>query len=124
MSIEWILTEDKYEVSTKNHLLQIMSKGTRFTETGTPPSDYWSSDYIQTADIDLESDSMINPIGSSTEPFGGSYDGNHFAITDWTYSSNSEDNTGLFGYISTALIQNISLEGTWVLSCASNSGST
>lgn len=83
MLVEWILTDGKYEISTKNHRLQIMNKGILFTNNGSSPIDFWGSDYIQTADVDLESDPNIKPIGSSTEPFTGSYDGNHFAITDW-----------------------------------------
>lgn len=39
-----------------------------------------------------------------------------------SYTNTSEDNTGLFGYVSASLIQNIALEGTWALTCASNSG--
>lgn len=122
MSVEWFTTNAKYEISSKNHLLQLMNKGTLFTDTGTPPSDYWSSDYIQTAGVDLDSDSNIKPIGTSTESFSGSYDGSHYAITDWSYQNALEDNVGLFGYTSAALIQNINLEGSWVLSGGSQCG--
>lgn len=122
MSVNWILTESKYEISSKNHLLQLMNKGTLFSDTGTPPTDYWSSDYIQVSDIDLESDSSIKPIGSSVESFSGSYNGQGFSITDWNYQNASEDHVGLFGYISAALLQDISMEGTWLLSGGSQCG--
>lgn len=122
MSVVWVTSNSKYEISSKDHLLQLMSGGTLFADTGTHPSDYLSSDYIQTADIDLAADSRITPIGSSTESFSGSYDGSNFSITDWTYENTSEDNVGLFAHISSALIQNVSIEGSWVLSGGSQCG--
>lgn len=122
MSIDWVINNSKYEISSKEHLLQLMTKGTLLTDSGSTPTDYWSSDYIQTTDIDLESDSNITPIGTSSEPFTGSYDGSEYAITDWTHENISENNVGLFGYTSAALIQNINMEGTWVLSGGSQCG--
>lgn len=121
MSVDWVLNNSKYEISSKNHLLQLMSNGTLFSDTGTPPTNYWSSDYIQTDDIDLESDGNISPIGSSTNPFTGSYDGSGFSITDWVHTT-SDPNAGFFGYASAALIQNINMEGSWVLSASSQCG--
>lgn len=121
MSVDWVLNNSKYELSSKNHLLQLMSNGTLFSDTGTPPTNYWSSDYIQTDDIDLESDGNISPIGSSTNPFTGSYDGSGFSITDWVHTTSDPD-AGFFGYASAALIQNINMEGSWVLSAGSQCG--
>lgn len=122
MSVDWVITNSKYELSSKNHLLQLMSNGTLFSDTGTPPTNYWSSDYIQTDDVDLESDGDIAPIGSSSDPFSGSFDGRGFSVTDWTYENASEDYVGFFGYVSAALIQNINMEGSWVLSAGSQCG--
>ena len=123
-SVEWVVTDGKYEVSSRNHLLQIMSQGgnPNLNDTGSPPTAYWSSDYVQTADIDLQADPLVSPIGSSTEPFVGSYDGSGFSITDWTYQDPSRDDSGLFGYLSSAVVKNVNLEGTWILSCASRGG--
>lgn len=121
MSVAWILNDSKYEISSKEHLLQLMNDGTLYSDTGSPPTDYWSSDYIQTIDIYLEADDRIKPIGSSSEPFSGSYDGNNYGITDYTYKNASESNVGLFGYVSEALLQNFSLEGTWIIESAGQS---
>ncbi|CAM9889927.1 unnamed protein product [Ectocarpus sp. 6 AP-2014] len=122
MSVDWVVNNAKYEISSKEHLLQIMSEGILYTDTGSPPTDYWSSDYIQTVDIDLESDANISPIGTSSEPFTGSYYGSGFSITDWSYQNASEDNVGLFGYVSESTIENVSLEGTWILNGGSQCG--
>lgn len=122
MSVDWILTGSKYEISSKNHLLQLMSNGTLFSDTGSPPTDYWNSDYVQVSDVDLEMDSNTTPIGSSSEPFSGSFDGSGYSVTDWSYQNGSEDNVGLFGYVSESTIENVSLEGTWILNGGSNCG--
>lgn len=122
MSVDWVLNNSKYELSSKNHFLQLMSNGTLFSDTGTPPTNYWSSDYIQTDDVDLESDGNIVPIGNSNDPFSGSFDGSGYAITDWAYDNASDSNVGFFGYISDALIQNVNMEGSWVLSSGSQCG--
>jgi len=84
MSVEWVSSDSKYEISSKNHLLQLMSNGTLFSDTGNPPSDYLSSDYIQVVSIDLESDSnfefhhkgpehgrQLDPVGSESLWFPG-----------------------------------------------------
>jgi len=122
MSVEWVSSDSKYEISSKNHLLQLMSNGTLFSDTGTPPSNYWSSDYIQVTDIDLESDANIQPIGDSLVPFSGSYDGDNFSITDWSHESLTGDNVGLFGYTSNSTIRNLNMEGSWTLSGVNHCG--
>lgn len=120
-TITWVITDLKYEISSKEHLLQLMNKGSLYTDSGSPPSSYWSSDYIQTVDIDLESDSSITPIGTLSDSFTGSYDGSSFSITDWNYSTTG-DNIGLFGYISESTLSNINMEGTWDLTGNENCG--
>lgn len=122
MSVEWVSSDSKYEISSKNHLLQLMSNGTLFSDTGNPPSDYLSSDYIQVVSIDLESDSNIQPIGNSLMPFSGSYDGDNFSITDWSYDSLTSDNVGLFGYTSNSTIRGLNMEGSWTLSGVNHCG--
>ena len=97
-SVTWVRQNSKYEISSKEHILQLMSKGELYTDSGDFPVSYWSSDYIQTVSIEMESDVNISPIGSSTEPFTGSFDGDYFSITDWSFSS-TENCIGLFGYV-------------------------
>ncbi len=73
-----------------------------------------------TADIDL-SDYIWTPIGTVDKPFSAKFDGNNKRISGINVTNNlavfvgnnvtkvSENNVGLFGYISNAIIQNLNL---------------
>lgn len=119
MSVTWTLNgNSKYEVSSKEHLLQLMNKGSLYTDAGAPPTDYWASDYEQTVDIDLETDTNIFPIGIFTDRFTGSYDGGNFSVSNWSYNAGANDSiqethVGLFGYFQGTVIENLKLEGVW-----------
>lgn len=110
-----------YEVSSPEHLKQIMNKGALYTDAGTKPSNYWAADYIQTADIDLLGDSSdITPIGSSTEVFEGDYDGGNFSISNWSYvdpefttANDCANRAGLFGQVDRTVFKNMRLSGVW-----------
>lgn len=111
MSVHWVVSgTGSYEVSSKNHLLQLMHNGGKFANTGTPPSNYMSSSYVQTTDIDLESDiSNIKPITD----FRGVYDGQGFRISNWRCTALSVKGTALFGITVNAEIKNLVLDGVW-----------
>ena len=120
MSVTWVLNgSSKYEISSKEHLLQLMTQGTLYADTGSPPADYWDGDYEQTVDIDLETDANIVPIGVSGDTFSGTYDGSEFAISNWSYLSTGV-HVGLFGNTSGATLENIRLKGVWTISDSSN----
>ena len=114
-----------YQVSSPEHLKQIMHQGALYTDAGAFPTDYFATgtNYIQTADIDLLGDSTdIVPIGSSPIFFNGSYDGGEFKISNWSYidpnfstSNNCLFEVGLFGRCSGSTLKNIRLSGVWEL---------
>ena len=117
MSVTWVLNgSSKYEISSKEHLLQLMTQGTLYTDAGSPPADYWDGDYEQTVDIDLAADANIAPIGTRDDSFTGTYDGSNFSISNWSFSGTGLD-VGLFGRTGSTL-QNIRLKGVWVVSDA------
>ncbi len=123
MSVTWVLngSSNKYEVSSKEHLLQIMTQGTLYADAGNPPADYWSDDYEQTVDIDLEFDANITPIGASSgDNFNGTYDGGNFSISNWsfdgTFSGGGPNYLGLFGHMNGGMLENIKLAGVWTVS--------
>lgn len=129
-TVDWVQdSSSRYEVSSKEHLLQIMQNGTYLPNTGSTPANYRSVSFIQTADIDLESD-IANIVPIST--FTGTYDGQNFAISNWSCTPVSGKGTALFGYTSGATIQNCVLNGVWstlntndgALFAAHNSNST
>lgn len=62
------------------------------------------------------SGSGFNPIGSSSSPFTGNFDGLGHSISNLTIYRPSQFYAGLFAYISSATIQNLSLLGGSVLS--------
>ena len=112
MSLAWVLDgSSRHEVSSKQHLLQIMNNGSLYTDTGSSPVDYLSSSYIQTADIDLAGETVI-PIGTETSPFAGAYDGGNFKISNWSFTGTLND-SGLFGYCSLVTLCNMVLSGVW-----------
>ena len=126
-TITWIVDGNgNYEISSREHLLQLMNNGTLYTNAGSVPADYWAvgTSYIQTTDIDLLNDSTnIKPIGNSSSRFYGNYDGNSYKISNWHYldpefSSTTtlcEHTVGLFGITQTGVLKNIRLAGTFLL---------
>lgn len=120
-SVTW--TQDansNYEISSVNHLLQLMHGGTLFTNAGSPPASYLTVNYIQTVDIDLASESAsIVPIGN----FNGIYDGQGYRISNWSYDA-ANSGAGLFlGASGTgASLRNMVLDGVWILLNGNNSG--
>ncbi|CAN0539479.1 unnamed protein product, partial [Ectocarpus sp. 12 AP-2014] len=111
----------QYEVSTKEHLLQLMHQGTMYINGSDFPADYWSASYLQTADIDLIDDhEHIAPIGESTSnPFSGDYDGGSYTISNWC-STEGCDQTGLFGEVNSGSLKHLRLGGVWTSSGASS----
>lgn len=113
-----------YEVSSPEHLKQIMNKGSLYTDTGSSPSSYWANgtNYIQTVDVDLLSDSTdIKPIGDS-DVFFGDYDGGNYSISNWSYldpnftsTTSCQTLVALFGYTQANILKNIRLTGIFDL---------
>ncbi|CAN0560771.1 unnamed protein product, partial [Ectocarpus sp. 12 AP-2014] len=119
-TLTWVKSGTQYEVSTKEHLLQLMHQGTMYIDAGEFPTDYWSASYLQTADIDLIDDhEHITPIGESTSnPFSGDYDGGSYKISNWCLTEGS-DQTGLFGEVVGGSLKHLRLGGVWTSSGAS-----
>lgn len=122
-TVTWVLDgNSKYEISSKDHLVQLMNAGTLYTNAGSVPTDFYDSDYIQTVDIDLQSDSNIVPLGNATDKFTGSYDGANFAISNWSYTdpefstaNDCANYVGFFAEAQTADIKNMRLTGVCTL---------
>lgn len=125
MSVTWVQdANSNYEVSSVNHLLQLMHEGSLFTDAGTAPTSYLSSKYIQTVDIDLAAEhSNIVPIGfNSSGNFTSEYDGQGYSISNWSYTVSGS--SGLFRTVQggQSIVKNLVLDGVWVLLNGSNSG--
>ena len=79
-------------------------------------SSVWTASYAVGADLDLApyapATSMPFPgIGNAVTPFTGTFDGQHFTISNVQINAPTQDDTGFFGVIasSTSLIQNVNL---------------
>ena len=67
-----------------------------------------------TADIDmseLEEDVYFEPIGSTSNPFSGEFDGQNHKVTNFTMEYASGDKQGFFGFIKNAEVKNFSIDG-------------
>lgn len=81
-------------------------------------SQYWSDDFVLTADISMASVSSQSawesPIGMQSIPFTGIFNGQGHTISE-LYIDNSADDTtlgaGLFGWTNGATIEHVSVEG-------------
>ena len=69
---------------------------------------YGNSYYLQTSDIDL-TNTDFKPIGNETFPFKSRYNGGYHSITGLNVT---DDNSGLFGYVNNARIENLVVNGT------------
>ncbi|QUH25477.1 leucine-rich repeat protein [Serpentinicella alkaliphila] len=93
--------EDPYQVATAEQLGNVRN--------------HKDKHFIQTAEIDLQND--INgfdaegwePIGTSEQPFTGTYDGSSYEIISMDINRPNDDYQGLFGKVSGATIKNIRL---------------
>ncbi len=82
----------------------------------TQNSSSWSSYFSQSDDIDISASFSWDggkgflPIGNTTTPFSGNYNGNNRSITGLTISRTSTDYIGMFGAVSGATIKNLQLD--------------
>ena len=91
-----------YHVYTKDGLLSWMSAAASDATVGCTLE----------SDIDMLSASL-SPIGSSSSPYKGTFDGNGYAISNATISGDGTY-TGFFGYTSVATIKNLTLNSVYV----------
>ncbi len=96
---------DPYLIATLDNLIWI-----------TQNSERWDKYFKQTTSINASSTSTLNsnaglvPIGNSTTPFTGFYNGQNYSITGLTINRPATDYVGLFGYTSlVAEISNVNL---------------
>ena len=84
--------------------LKLLAKKVNSGET------YTNKYFKQTANIDLENEPNWTPIGTDTNPFKGTFDGDGYKITNLKVTGNS-NNVGLFGYTQDATIKNCNVTG-------------
>ena len=75
---------------------------------------------VLTANIDLNNEAWT-PIGNATNPYTGTFDGEGYAITNFSYTATGPDN-GLFGHVKNATIKNFSISGALTSDGFTNNG--
>lgn len=91
---------------------------------------FFESYFIQTQDLLFAGSVRVNPIGSVTYPFSGSWQGNDFAVFGYTFICGSAEscgdrprsNAGFFGRTDGALIQNTHLVNARIIAVLSGEG--
>ncbi len=107
-TVNWTLTNGKYEISSLNHFLCFQKRGTGFTATGSVPA-YSSASFIQTVNIDFAGLTML-PVPA----FTGSYDGQNFELKNWkNLQSFSASSQAIFASTGTGTIKNIYVTGVF-----------
>ena len=92
---------DTYEIATAQDLVDF-AEAVNGGET--------TANAVLTAEIDL-TDVTWTPIGNATTKYGGTFDGQGFAIKNFSYTATSDAGNGLFGYVNNATIKNFSISG-------------
>lgn len=94
--------EDPYLIETEGNLACLQHN----------PADYWTGGkhFLQTADITLTGTSI--PIGSSTTPFTGTYDGGGYRISGLSIIDPNGVWAGLFGSIHDSTIRRVTIDGS------------
>ena len=91
----------------------LISTAEQMQEIGANEAD-WDKHFLLTADIDLEAytGASYNIIGNMTDKFIGVFDGGGNNVSNFTYSSSSQDYVGLFGVVgSGGLVRDLGVVG-------------
>ncbi len=92
----------------------IICSSTQFNQIGSDLN-YLDKNFSLKKDISL-SDLTVNLIGSTTNPFIGSFDGGNYRISDFNYSAATTDFVGLFSKIGTnGVVKNLGLINSTVV---------
>ena len=84
----------------------------RTTQT-IPAYDFAGQNVYLADDIDLSEIENWTPIGTSTNPFKGTFDGKNFTISDLTINTTT-DYAGLFGNAENVVLKNVAIDGATV----------
>lgn len=127
--------ESPYEISTKAQLMglsELAAKGMKIAEGGgSDPGDYTGAWFKLTKNIDLGGMDWI-PIGfycneadmyaGAIHPFQGHFDGNGKTISNFRIYKTDWSETGLFGALQDAVVENLTVKPGYVLSSSKNAG--
>ncbi len=96
-------SSDPYQICTAAQIQNLASS-----------SSGWSDDFQLESNIDMTGVTISQPIGNSTTNFTGIFNGNNYAISNFTLNDATNANVGLFGVVSgngtsSGIIENLTL---------------
>lgn len=100
-----------------------ISSDLELVKIGKEPGEKWqlTQSYTLTNDIDLRAYDNFEPIGSVTEPFSGTFNGNGYTISNLKITN--AENAGLFGATaSSAVVENVTLNKPVISGSFQNAG--
>lgn len=109
--------ESPYQIKSEVQLKQL----SELLNNDSTSSKYVDAYYVQMSDINISED-FISIGRNESMPFQGTYDGNYCSIINLSINSNNQYN-GLFGYVKSGEIKNLSVYGN-ISSTNSSSSST
>ena len=116
-SIQYNSNISAYEIKTVQNLQDLSYYVRGILTSGVPANDAKGKTFKMTTDINTTFSSgcaSILPIGTSTYPFKGVFDGQGHTLGYICIDRSSENNVGLFGYIYEATVKNLRLYGAKV----------
>ena len=118
LSVDWKLSNGIYEIPSDIHLITFLRNGLlpaasnslyTYSNSGSTPSNWFSSSYKQTSNIDMKNQNLMQ-FSLSANSFSGLYDGQNYNIQNLLYMNQGVSKTcGLFTNINGATIKNITL---------------
>lgn len=103
---------ESFEISSAAELLEF-SELVNGTDSGSAVS-FEGKTVSLSDDIDLSGESWT-PIGTSTAPFKGTFDGGSYTISNLTIKNGNANHQGLFGFCQNATLKNVSLSEANIL---------
>ena len=101
-------SDDPYLISTAADLTALANRVNNATALILPNTTPYNTAYYKLMDS-INLSGTWTPIGNTTRPFRGTFDGNCHKIRNITITGNTTGYAGLFGYISDATIKNLGI---------------
>ena len=112
-TVENLTTVEESEEDSDMSLISTVAKFRRFAQLVNEGNSFKSKEILLLADLDLSNEEWT-PIGTSSHPFQGTFDGNGRTIKNLVVNGGSNSNQGLFGFTTDGEIKNLVVENAKV----------
>ena len=112
-TVENLTTVEESEEDSDMSLISTVAKFRRFAQLVNEGNSFKSKKILLLADLDLSNEEWT-PIGTSSDRFQGTFDGNGRTIKNLVVNGGSNANQGLFGFTADGEIKNLTVENAKV----------